>query len=197
MIARSFALTLAAALLVACGQPAPPQPVFASTDISGVPWGRDLQLADHQGRPRKLADFHGKAVMLFFGFTHCPDVCPTALSDMARVRAQLGAEGQRVQGLFVTVDPKRDTPQLLAQYVPAFDSSFLGLRGDEKATAAAAAEFKVFFAPQKPDARGNYTIDHSGAIFVFDPQGRLRLLMRPGMGVDAMAADIAKLLKGA
>lgn len=197
MIARSFALTLAAALLVACGQPAPPQPVFASTDISGVPWGRDLQLADHQGRPRKLADFHGKAVMLFFGFTHCPDVCPTALSDMARVRAQLGAEGQRVQGLFVTVDPKRDTPQLLAQYVPAFDPSFLGLRGDEKATAAAAAEFKVFFAPQKPDARGNYTIDHSGAIFVFDPQGRLRLLMRPGMGVDAMAADIAKLLKGA
>lgn len=197
MSARSFALTLAAALLVACGQPAPPQPVFASTDISGVPWGRDLQLTDHQGRPRKLADFHGKAVMLFFGFTHCPDVCPTALSDMARVRAQLGAEGQRVQGLFVTVDPKRDTPQLLAQYVPAFDPSFLGLRGDENATAAAAAEFKVFFAPQKPDARGNYTIDHSGAIFVFDPQGRLRLLMRPGMGVDAMAADIAKLLEGA
>lgn len=135
--------------------------------------------------------------MLFFGYTHCPDLCPTALAEMAQVRAQLGADGSRVQGLFVTVDPKRDTPQLLAQYAPAFDPSFLGLWADEKATAAAAAEFKFFFDPQKPDARGNYTIDHTSAIYVFDPKGRLRLLMRPGMGVDAMAADVARLLKGA
>lgn len=197
MIARSLAAVTLAALLTACGQSASsPVSVFASTDITGVPWGHDLQLTDHRGRLRKLSDFRGKAVMLFFGYTHCPDVCPTTLSDMARVRAQLGADGALVQGLFVTVDPKRDTPQLLAQYVPAFDPTFLGLLGDEEATTAAAAEFKVFFARQKPDARGNYTVDHSGAIFVFDPQGKLRLLMRPGMGVDAMAADIAKLLKG-
>lgn len=197
MIARSLATVALAALLAACGQSAtPPAPVFAATDITGVPWGHELQLTDHQGRPRKLSDFEGKAVMLFFGYTHCPDVCPTALSEMARVRAQQGADAERVQGLFVTIDPQRDTPQLLARYVPAFDPTFLGLSGDEKATAGAAAEFKIFFARQNPDARGNYTVDHSGAIFVFDPQGRLRLLMRPGMSVDAMAADVARLLKG-
>lgn len=187
-----------AALLAGCGQSAaPPGSHFTSTDITGVPWGHDFRLVDHQGRRRSLADFRGKAVMLFFGYTHCPDFCPTALSDMARVRTQLGAEGARVQGLFVTLDPKRDTPQLLSQYVPAFDPTFLGLSGDEQATAATAADFKVFFAPQKPDARGNYTIDHSGHIYVFDPKGRLRLLMRPGLAVDAMAADVAQLLKEA
>lgn len=191
---------IVAALLTACGQAAspPPQaaPVFASTDVTGAPWGKDFQLTDHHGKPRRLADFRGQAVMLFFGYAHCPDVCPTALADMARVRAQLGPEGRRVQGLFVTVDPKRDTPQLLSQYVPAFDPSFLGLYGSEQATTALAADFKVFFAVQKPDAHGNYTVDHGGGIFVFDPQGRLRLMVRPGTSVDAIATDVAQLLKG-
>ncbi|MBS0317944.1 MAG: SCO family protein, partial [Proteobacteria bacterium] len=157
------------ALLSACGRKAPPS--FASTDITGVPWGKDFHLTDHRGRPRTLADFRGKVVMLFFGYTHCPDVCPTSLTNMARVRKLLGPDGSRVQGLFVTLDPKRDTPQVLAQYVPAFDPGFLGLYGDKQATAAAAADFKVFFAAQKPDEGGNYTIDHSSGIFVFDPQG--------------------------
>lgn len=193
---RRLAVMALLALLTACGQAdRPPAPRFASTDITGVPWGRDFHLVDHQSRVRSLADFRGKAVMLFFGYTHCPDVCPTALSEMARVRAQLGSNGARVQGLFVTLDPRRDTPQLLSQYVPAFDPTFLGLYGDVQVTAATAADFKVFYAPQKTDARGNYTIDHGGAIFVFDPQGRLRLLMRPGMAVDAMTADVAQLLK--
>lgn len=198
MTARLTGALLLAATLAACAPSGPPPaPVFTATDITGVPWGHELQLTDHLGQPRKLSDFRGKVVMLFFGYTHCPDVCPTALSEMARVRAQLGADAARVQGLFVTLDPQRDTPQLLAQYVPAFDPSFLGLRGDEQATTAAAAEYKIFFQKQKADARGNYTVDHGGAMFVFDPRGRLRLLMRPGMGVDAMTADIRQLLKDA
>lgn len=198
MTARLTGALLLAAFLAACTPSGPPPaPVFTATDITGVPWGHDLQLTDHLGRPRKLSDFRGKAVMLFFGYTHCPDVCPTALSEMARVRAQLGADAARVQGLFVTLDPQRDTPQLLSQYVPAFDPSFLGLRGDEQTTTAAAADFKVFSQKQKADARGDYTVDHSGVMFVFDPHGRLRLLMRPGMGVDAVTADIRQLLKDA
>ncbi|WP_454754852.1 SCO family protein [Cupriavidus basilensis] len=126
--------------------------------------------------------------MLFFGYTDCPDVCPTTMADMAGVRAKLGEDGRRVQGLFVTVDPRRDAAQVLAQYVPAFDPSFLGLYGDENTTAALAREFKIFYGAQKADAQGNYTVDHGGGIYVFDPTGRLRLLMRPGTGVDSMAA---------
>ena len=133
--------------------------------------------------------------MMFFGYTHCADFCPTALALMARVRTVLGIDGPRMQGLFVTVDPKRDTPQVLSQYVPAFDPSFLGLYGSEQATAAAAADFKIFFAAQKPDAQGQYTVDHSGVMYAFDPHGRLRLVMRPSESVEAMAADIRVLLK--
>ncbi len=186
-----------AALLTACGRPpeAPVASPFTATDITGVTWGRDFRLTDHHGRPRSLADFRGHAVMMFFGYTHCPDFCPTALAQMAQVRARLGVDGPKLQGLFVTLDPKRDTPRVLAQYVPAFDPSFLGLYGSEQVTAAAAADFKLYFAAQKPDAQGQYTVDHSGAIYAFDPRGRLRLLMRPDESADAMAADIRQLLK--
>ncbi len=186
--------------LVACderaGPPSPPTSPFTSTDITGVGWGRDFYLTDQNGKPRSITDFKGQVVMLFFGYTHCPDLCPTTLTKMAQVRAKLGKDGRRVQGLFVTLDPKRDTPQLLAQYVPAFDPSFLGLYGDEQATAALAKEFKIFYSVQKADAQGNYTVDHSDVIYVFDTRGRLRLMMRPGTATDAMAADVALLLKG-
>ena len=199
MIAKALGPVVLALALVACsdraGPPSPPSP-FNSTDISSVEWGRDFHLTDHDGKPRSIADFKGKVVMLFFGFTHCPDVCPTTLAEMAQVRSKLGEDGRRVQGLFVTIDPQRDTPQVLAQYVPAFDSSFLGLYGDKDITAALAREFKFFYSAQKSDAQGNYTVDHSSVIYVFDPGGRLRLMMRPGTDVDVMAADVALLLKG-
>ncbi|WP_200876739.1 SCO family protein [Cupriavidus sp. SK-3] len=199
MIVKALVPLVLALALAACGNrtdPQSPPSAFKSTDITAVDWGRDFHLIDHNGRPQSLSDFRGKVVMLFFGYTHCPDVCPTTMADIARVRAKLGEDGRRVQGLFVTVDPKRDTPQVLAQYVPAFDPSFLGLYGDEQTTAALAREFKIFWDAQKPDAQGNYTVDHSGGIYVFDPTGRLRLLMRPGTAIDAMAADVALLLKG-
>lgn len=199
MIARALVPVVLALTLVACSDRAGPSSApspFKSTDITAVDWGRDFHLTDHNGKPRSIADFKGKVVMLFFGYTHCPDLCPTTMAEIAQVRSKLGEDGRRVQGLFVTVDPQRDTPQVLAQYVPAFDPSFLGLYGDENATAALAREFKFFYSAQKADAQGNYTVDHGGSIYVYDPQGRLHLLMRPGTGIDAMAADVALLLKG-
>ena len=190
-------LVVALALLVAaCGERTnSPTPPFKSTDISSVEWGRDFHLTDHNGQPRSLADFRGKVVMLFFGFTHCPDVCPTTLADMARVVDKLGPDGQRVQGLFVTVDPMRDTPQTLAKYVTGFHPSFLGLLGTERETEMLAREFKIFYAAQPADSHEHYMVTHSNAIFVFDPRGRLRLLMGVDRTVDVMATDVALLLR--
>ncbi|MEO8186246.1 MAG: SCO family protein [Burkholderiaceae bacterium] len=195
MVIRATLVVALALLLPACGErTSGPVSPFKSTDITGVEWGRDFHLTDHNGTPRSLADFKGKAVMLFFGYVHCPDVCPITLADMAQVVGKLGTDGQRVQGLFVTVDPMRDTPQVLAQYVPAFHPSFLGLYADERTTADLARDFKIFYAAQTADAQGNYTVDHSGAIYAFDPHGRLRLLMTSGRTVDTMAADVRLLL---
>ena len=168
-------------------------PQFRSTDITGVDYGRSLELTDHTGRARKLEDFRGKAVVLFFGFTHCPDVCPTTLADVAQAVTQLGPDSQRVQVLFVTVDPERDTREALAKYVTAFDPGFLGLYGDEAATRKAAQEFKIYF--EKRKAGDSYSVDHSGQSYVIDPQGRLRLLVRPErIGAD-LAPDLRTLLR--
>lgn len=193
-VLKSLLVAAAAVVLAACER-APPMPVFQSTDITAVDWGRDFQLTDHHGTPRRLADFRGKAVLLFFGFTHCPDMCPTALAKMAAAVEALGTQGERAQGLFVTVDPVRDTAEVLAQYVPAFHGSFLGLRGDEAATAKTAAEFKVFYQAQRPDAQGHYSVDHLGGIFAFDPSGRLRLFIRPEASVESIVHDLHQLLK--
>lgn len=168
---------------------------FLATDITGVDWGRDFRLRDHNGRPRTLADFRGKAVMLFFGYTHCPDICPTTLAKMAQAVERLGKDGKRVQGLFVTLDPKRDTQEVLAQYVPAFHPSFIGLRGSEAEVAHTAQDFKVFFALQRPDESGFYTVDHTAAIFAFDPQGRLRLYINAESDPDAIVHDLKLLLQ--
>ncbi len=197
MLQRAALAFLLVLSLGACGDhaAAPAKAsVFTSTDITGIGWGGDFHLVDQRGGARSLADFKGKVVMLFFGYTHCPDMCPTTLAQMAQVRTKLGADASRVQGLFVTIDPERDTPEVLAKYVAAFDPSFLGLRSDAAATAALAKEFKVYFSANKADPNGHYTVDHMGAVYVFDPAGRLRLLMTAGTPVDAMAADVATLL---
>ena len=183
-------------LLVACDAGGPK---FRSTDITGVDYGKALALTDHHGRPRRLEDFRGKAVVIFFGFASCPDVCPTTLADMARVMRELGPDAERVQVLFVTVDPERDTREVLAKYVPAFHPGFLGLRGDLAATRAVAKEFKVYFEkrPGGPGATpGSYSVDHSAQSYVIDPQGRLRLFVRHERIAEDLAPDLRALLQG-
>jgi len=178
---RSSLVALLAAALAAC-QPAGPK--FKSTDITGADYGREFALFDHHGQARTLADFRGRAVILSFGFTHCPDICPTILADLAGAVASLGKDAERVQVLFVTVDPERDTRELLAGYVSAFDARFLGLYGDAEATARVAKEFKVFY--EKRKAGDSYSVDHSAQSYVIDPKGRLRLFVRH----DRIAADL-------
>jgi len=188
----SLAALLGALLLAACDAGGPK---FKSTDITGADYGTQLSLTDQSGRPRSLQDFRGKVVVLFFGYTHCPDVCPTTLAEMAQVMKKLGAEADRVQVLFVTVDPERDTPVVLSRYVPAFDPRFLGLYGDADATRRAAKEFKVFYEAKKGEAPGEYTVDHSAGSYVLDTTGRLRLFVGYGrVGADDLAADIRTLL---
>ena len=179
--ARALAL---AALLAACGAQGPK---FRSTDITGADFGREFALTGHDGKPRTLADFRGKLVVLFFGYTYCPDVCPTTLADMAGVMKALGKDAGRVQVLFVTVDPERDTRELLAQYVTAFDPGFLGLYGDTAATERVAKEFKIFYEKRPGSAPASYSVDHSAQSYVLDGQGRLRLFVRQ----DRIAADLA------
>ena len=170
---------------------------FNSLDITGIQgYGNDFRLTDHTGKPRTLADFHGKVVVMFFGFTHCPDVCPTTLSDMRQVMQKLGPDAARMQVLFVTVDPARDTPELLAKYVPSFNPTFLGLYGDNAATATVTKDFKIVSQIQEGKTPESYTVAHTAASLVFDPQGRLRLFIAYGMEVDKIEADIRQLLKG-
>jgi protein SCO1/2 len=176
---------------VAC---APEKPTFNSVDVTGAEFGRALALTDHAGKPRTLADFKGKVVAVFFGFTRCPDVCPTTLAEMKLVKERLGPDGDRLQVLFVTIDPERDTPELLGKYVPAFDPSFLGLYGTAEETAKVAKEFKVFYQKAPGSSPDNYSMDHTAATFIYDPQGRLRLFAKHGMGADALAHDIKLLL---
>ena len=171
------------------------RPQFRGVDIAGADYAKDLRLPDHNGRQRSMADFKGKVVIVFFGYTQCPDVCPTALSGMSEVMQQLGADGDRLQVLFVTVDPERDTPELLAEYVPVFDKRFLGLYGTPDKIAEVAKDFRVFYR-KSGDLAGHYTIDHSAGTYVFDPEGRLRLYMRHAEDPALMAADIKALLAG-
>jgi protein SCO1/2 len=189
---RSSFYLLFAVSLAACS---PEGPKFKSTDITGSGFGRELALTGHDGKPRTLADFRGKAVVLFFGYTHCPDICPTTLADMADVMKKLGGDAARVQVLFVTVDPERDTPQVLAQYVPAFDPGFLGLSGDLAATQRAAKEFKIFYEKRAGSTPSSYTVDHSAQSYVIDPQGRLRLFVRHERIAQDLAEDLRVLLK--
>lgn len=193
---RSLVLVAMLAALAGCGksdEPAP-EPTFLATDITGAPWGRDFRLTDHTGTTRTLADFRGKIVAMFFGYTHCPDVCPTTLSDFAMAIRELGEEGKQVQVLFVTVDPERDTPELLAKYVPSFNPTFLGMSTDPVSLAELAKEFKVVYQKNTVKGPSDYLVDHSAGTYVFDSQGRLRLLIAYGTGPAAIARDLRTLL---
>jgi protein SCO1/2 len=183
-------LVFVASALTGCGGSGPS---FKNTDITGADYGKDFALTDHAGKTRTLADFRGKAVVMFFGYTHCPDVCPTTLAELKAVKERLGEDGKRLQVLFVTVDPERDTQKLLAAYVPAFDPSFLGLYGDSAATAKVAKDFRVFYQKSPGKTPAGYTVDHTAASYVFDPQGRLRLFVRHGNAAN-LAADVRTLL---
>ena len=190
MPVRILILLFAALLLGGC-QPAPK---FNATELIGIEWGKDFALTDHTGKPRRLADFKGKAVVMFFGYTQCPDVCPTNMSAMREVMATLGPQADRVQMLFVTIDPQRDTQALLAEYVPTFHPSFLGLYGNDAATTAIAKEFKIYYQKQPGSTPSTYTVDHSAGSYVFDPQGRLRLYVKHGETPARIAQDLSRLL---
>lgn len=179
-------------LLAACSK----GPAFNTTDISGTDMGAALDLADHTGRRRRMTDFRGKAVVVFFGYTMCPDVCPTSLMMLKEALAQLGTDADRVQVLFVSVDPARDTPQQLAGYVTAFDPRFLGMSGSEEEIARVAKAFKVFYEKKGDIASGRYTMDHTAGCFIFDTEGRTRLFARHGETPARVAADLALLLAG-
>lgn len=183
----------AACLLVAC-QPSPPPPAFEATDITGAAFARDFRLTDHNGRTRTLADFRGKVVAVFFGYTHCPDVCPTTLSDFAVALQQLGPQAERVQVIFVTVDPERDTPELLQAFVPAFNPTFLGMVADTETLRLLAKEYKVVYQKTSVKAADDYLIDHSAGTYVYDQKGNIRLLMPYGSSPEAIARDLKTLL---
>ncbi len=190
---RLILLVLLLPILVSCGSANNAQK-FNTTDITGVDFGNGLNLTDHTGKARSLSDFKGKVVALFFGYTHCPDVCPTTLNDMKQSKKLLGANASELQVLFVTLDPERDTQPLLAQFVPAFDPSFIGLYGTKEQTAAVLKDFKIFAAKVENKGRSGYTIDHSAGVYVFDKTGKIRLYVDYGTKPDMIASDIQKLL---
>jgi len=189
---RLLASLLIGASLAACDAGGPK---FKSTDITGADYGRTLALTDPSGKHRSLAEFRGKVVVVFFGFVQCPDVCPTTLGDLANVMKQLGPDADRVQVLFVTLDPERDTPSVLAGYTAAFDPRFLGLYGDADATQRVAREFKVFYEKRPGSQPGAYSIDHSAQSYVIDTRGRLRLFVRHGRIATDLIDDIRTLLR--
>lgn len=184
------------AVLLALGLSACEPRAFKNVDITGGDFARDFQLSDHTGKSRTMADYHGKVVLVFFGFTQCPDVCPTTLTEMKAVKAALGKDGERFQVLFITIDPERDTPQLLSQYVPAFDPAFVGLYGDAEATARTAKEFRTVYEKVPGSDPQRYSMNHTTASYVFDPEGRIRLYVRYGQGVEPLVSDIKLLLDG-
>ena len=189
---RFWSITICSVVLLAAAS-CDSGPKFKSTDITGADYGKSLDLNDHTGKPRHLQDFRGKAVVVFFGFTHCPDVCPTTLAEMAQVVKSLGADGDRVQVILVTVDPERDTRDALAKYVTAFDPRFLGMYGDMEKTRQVAKDFKIYF--EKRKSGSSYSVDHSGQSYVIDPQGRLRLFVRHDRISRDLADDLKVLLK--
>ena len=187
-----FTLLLIAALSFSACTPKPV--AFVGTDITGADFPKPLALTDHNGKKRTMQDFAGKVVVLFFGYTHCPDVCPTTMVELKNTMKLLGDKSDEVQVLFVTVDPARDTQQVLAQFVPSFDKRFIGLWGSLQETAETIGNFKIYFAKVKGKTDADYTIDHSSGMYVFDKAGKIRLYTSYGQKPADIASDIKKLL---
>ena len=193
-IAVSAFLASAGGLLTACQ---PDKPQFKAIDITGADYAQGFQLTDFNGQPRSPADYKGKVVVVFFGFTQCPDVCPTTMNEMAQVKKLLGTDGDKLQVVFISIDPERDTPEVLKAYMGSFDPSFAGLyAASPDALAALAKDFKIYYKKVDGKTPTSYSMDHTAASYVYDPQGRLRLYARYGIGPQAMADDIRLLLKG-
>ena len=192
MFTAALALPLAACDRGGAGS----KPAFKGVDITGADYAKDFELADPEGRLRHMADFKGKVTVVFFGFTQCPDVCPTTMLELAAARKALGADGDRVQGIFITIDPERDTPQVLKAYVDNFGADFVALRGDLEQTKMVAKNFRVFYAKVPGKTEGSYTMDHTAGSYIFDTAGRIRLFTRYGGGAEPLKHDLQLLLQG-
>lgn len=190
---RTFFISFLLLVLAACS----PKPEFKNIDITGgTAFGKDFSLLDTDGNVRTLADFKGKVVVMFFGYTQCPDVCPTTLTEMQQAMTLLGKQSDKVQVIFVTVDPERDTAAILKQYVPAFDKRFIGLRpADDAALEKVTKDFKIFYRKVPGSSPGSYTMDHTAGSYAFDPEGRLRLYIKHAQGPETLAHDLKELLK--
>ena len=183
--------------LAGCDKPAElPGAKFKGVDITGAEYAQALNLPDANGKARSLADFKGKVAVVFFGYVQCPDVCPTTLAELAAVKKALGPDGDKVQGIFVTVDPERDTPELLQAYMASFGTDFVALHGTPEQTRQVAKDFKVFSSKVPGKTEGSYTVDHTAGSYLFDPQGRVRVFTRYGTGAEALTADLKVLLAG-
>lgn len=192
IIATYTLLTGATAIISACSEK---KPSFSGIDLTGADYAKDFALTDHNGRPRTLKDFAGKVVVMFFGYVQCPEVCPTSMAELAEVKRLLGKDGERVQGLFVTVDPARDTPEVLKGYMAAFDPTFLALYTTPEKLAVLAKDYKVYYKKVEGPTPTSYSMDHSAGSYVYDTQGQLRLYSRYGSGAAVLAADIKLLLQ--
>jgi protein SCO1/2 len=190
--ALGVAVWLSSTALSACS---PNQPSFKGVDITGADYAKGFSLLDHNGQVRSLADFAGKVVIVFFGYTQCPDVCPTSMQELADVKRLLGSDGDKLQGVFITLDPERDTPEMLKAYMANFDPSFLALHPTPEQLAAIAKDFKIYFKKVDGKTATSYTLDHSAGSYTFDTQGRVRLYNRYGSGAAALAADVAVLIQ--
>jgi protein SCO1 len=199
IVRRSLGLAVlgAALMLTGCDQlgfTSAPKASFQGVDLTGANYARRFALPDIDGKMRSLEDFKGKVVVVFFGYTQCPDVCPTTMAELAQVKKALGPDGDRVQGIFITVDPERDKPELLKAYLASFDPSFVALRGNAEQIKETAKEFKVYYAQMPGKTPDSYTVDHTAASFLFDPQGRVRVYARYGAGAQPLMSDIKQLL---
>jgi protein SCO1 len=196
-----LALIAASGLLAACDRAndastgSAAKPGFKSVDITGAEYAKEFSLPDSRGKLRTLADFQGQVVVVFFGYVQCPDVCPTTMAELAQIKKLLGTDGRRVQGVFITVDPERDTPEVLDAYIGTFQSDFVALRGTPEQTKATAQHFKVFFSRVAGKTPTSYTIDHTAGSYVFDPKGRIRLFSRHGTKTEDLVADLKQLLQ--